>query len=127
MPKQRVYYDYVNEELVPYWYVLTFKNNEITWDKNSFFFDAIAPYEYLNRDQYNDSIISVSIYMNDLIFNTDQLNRIGINLKNVSQRVRKYNVCPSEVKQFIIPIPDINDVLKLLPNRRNQSFIINNL
>ncbi|MCM3598657.1 hypothetical protein M4D55_23140 [Metabacillus idriensis] len=125
MPRQRIYYDYVNEELVPYWYVLTFKSNEITWDKNVFFFDAIAPFEYLNRDQFNDSLISVSIYMSDLILNADNHQRIGINLNNVSKRVLKYDLFPSEVKQFIIPIPDINEVIKLLPNRKNQSFIIN--
>lgn len=125
MPKQRVYYDYVNEELVPYWYVLTFNNNEVSWDKNVFFFDAIAPFEYLNRDQYNDSLISVSVYMSDFIFNENQPHRIGIDLCNVSKRVLKYDVFPSEVKQFIIPIPDINEVIKLLPNRKIQSFIIN--
>ncbi|MRX54791.1 hypothetical protein GJU41_12480 [Bacillus idriensis] len=125
MPIQRIYYDHVNEELVPYWYVLTFKRNEISWDKNVFFFDAIAPFEYLNRDQYDESIISVSIYMSDLIINPVNPQLIGINLNNVSKRVLKYAVFPSDVKQFIIPIPDINEVIKLLPNRKKQSFIIN--
>ncbi|MDQ0860944.1 hypothetical protein [Bacillus sp. V2I10] len=125
MPRQRVYYDYVNGDLVPYWYVLTFKQNEISWDRNRFFFDAIAPFEYFNRDQYNDSILSVSIFKSDLIFNQNIPNRVGIDLRNVSQRIRKYNLCPSEIRQFILPIPDIEEVLRLLPNRRKKSFVIN--
>lgn len=126
MPKQRVYYDYVNGELVPYWYVLTFKNIEISWDKSGFFFDAIAPFQYFNRDQFDDSILSTSIYMTDLIFNEKCPERIGINLKRVRQRISKFNVCPSEIRQFIIPIPDIDEFLKLLPNRKSKSFMINN-
>nr|WP_309101647.1 hypothetical protein [Fredinandcohnia onubensis] len=124
MAKQRVYYDYYEGQQVPFLYVLTFSAGEIKWDKHVFYFDIIAPFEYYDRDTFDDSIISASIFLGDLIVNVDSPNKLGINMKRVRQRIQGYGLDPYLVRQFIIMLPDIEDVLKLLPNRRTLSLLI---
>ncbi|MGG3798026.1 hypothetical protein [Metabacillus fastidiosus] len=119
MPRQRVYYDYVNGELIPYWYVLTFKPNQIEWDTSIIYFNIIAPFEYFSRDNFDDSILSISILMSDIVTNKDKPNILGIQLKRIKENILKYDVDPNLCRQFILQVPDIQEVLNLLPNKRN--------
>ncbi|MGG1574860.1 hypothetical protein [Fictibacillus sp. NRS-1165] len=124
MPKQRVYYDYVDGSLVPFWYVLTFRPYEIPWEQETYYFEVIAPFEYYDRDYFDDSILSASINIEDLLTNILQISRLGLNLSKIKQRILKHGVEPWEVSQLIIQLPDIEEVLKLLPNERKTSFIL---
>jgi hypothetical protein len=124
MPQQRLYYDYMNEQLVPYWYVLTFKPGEINWSKSILHITCIAPFEYVEREEFDESLINVSIQLSDLIFNPDVPTRIGINLTKVKKRIETHGLDPQVVLQFVIWTPDINEILSLLPNKREMSLMI---
>lgn len=124
MPQQRVYYEYVNAKLIPYWYVLTFKPCEIKWDKPVLYFDVIPPFEFIERDEFDESINSVSIFLSDLIINDSYPNKLGIYLKRLKERIKQYGVDPYVVQQFIMQVPDVDEVLNLMPNKRKMSFIM---
>ncbi|WP_338788766.1 hypothetical protein [Metabacillus sp. FJAT-53654] len=124
MPKQRVYYDYVDGNLVPFWYVLTFRPNEIPWEDETYYFEVISPFEYFDRDDFDDSVLSTSIYIEDLLTNNLQESNLGLNLDQIKERILRHGVEPWEVRQLIIQLPDIEEVLKLLPNERKASFIL---
>ncbi|MGE8207751.1 hypothetical protein ACQKP0_25095 [Heyndrickxia sp. NPDC080065] len=124
MPQQRVYYDYVNKKLVPYLYVMTFKHNEINWDKPVVYFDVIKPFEYIGIDDFDESIISISINKGELLLNKSTPGKLGIHLNSVKKRIMNHNVDPDEVKQFILCFPDVEEVLHLVPNERKLGFCV---
>jgi hypothetical protein len=124
MPQQRLYYEFMETQLVPYWYVLTFQPSEINWDKPVYYFTPIAPFEYVERYEFDDSLINVSIQLSDFVLNSDMPNRIGINLKNVKNRIERHGVDPYVVRQFIMAPPDINELMSLLPNQRKMSLLV---
>ncbi|KYD03489.1 hypothetical protein B4102_3407 [Heyndrickxia sporothermodurans] len=125
MPQQRVYHDYVNEKLVPYWYVLTFKPCEIDWDKPVYYFDVIKPFDYIERDQFDESIITFSLKISDFLVNKNYTNKIGINLIAVKKRIQNNFIDPDVVHQFILPYPDVEEILHLVPNTRMLEYQIN--
>ncbi len=124
MPKQRVYYDYFEGNQVPFWYVLTFRPLEIPWDQETYYFEVIAPFEYFERDDFDHSIMSATINIEDLLTNNLHECQLGLNLNQIKQRILKHGVEPWQVSQFIIQLPDIEEVLKLLPNERKASFML---
>ncbi|MBP1917222.1 hypothetical protein J2Z23_004207 [Lederbergia galactosidilyticus] len=123
MPQQRLYYEYENGDLIPYWYALTFDLCEIDWDKPAYYFEVIKPFEYIERIEFDESLISMSIQLADFIFNVNYPNRIGINLKSIKKRIEKHGVDPYIVQQFILSTPELNDFLMFLPQERKQDFI----
>jgi len=125
MPVQRLYYDYVDKQVVPYWYVLTFKPCDINWDKPVYVFDAIMPFEFIERDEFDETLISMSIYFSDFIFNKANPGKVGLNLKSIKKRLDKYGVDPYVVRQLIVSLPDIYEVLEYLPKNRKMSFCFN--
>lgn len=124
MPQQRVYHEYVNEKLVPYWYVLTFKPFEINWDKQVHYFDVIKPFEHIERDDFDESIISFSINKSDFLINKNYPGKLGVNLNSIKRRIIQECIDPYVVNQFIVPIPDIDEILNLIPNERKMSVLI---
>ncbi|MBL5769042.1 hypothetical protein [Heyndrickxia sporothermodurans] len=124
MPQQRVYHDYVNEKLVPYWYVLTFKPCEIDWDKSVFYFDVIKPFEFIERDEFDESILTFSLKMSDFLVNRDYPNKLGINIKTIKNRILNNGIDPYVVQQFILPYPDVEEILYLVPNKRTMELVI---
>jgi hypothetical protein len=124
MPQQRIYYEYVNQKLIPYWYVLTFSPSELNWDKHVFYYDAIKPFEYIGRDEYDESLIGIAIKLSDLVFNRDLHGKIGIHLSEIRKRVEKNGIDPEIVHQLIIPAPELDDFIKILPEQRKLNFII---
>lgn len=124
MPQQRVYFEYINEELVPYWYVLTFQPCEINWDKPVLYFEVIQPFEYIERWEFDESLLSTSIYLSDLIINPVSPTELGIDLRSIKNRILKHGVDPDVILQLIIQFPDIDDVLQLMPNERKMNLIL---
>jgi hypothetical protein len=124
MPQQRLYFEYVDNELIPYWYVLTFQTSEINWDKPVFYFEAIKPFEYVERDEFDESKISMSIYLTDLILNDQSPKKMGINLNTIKSRLIRYKVDPGIVRQFIISAPEVYDLLELLPKHRKMDLLV---
>ncbi|MCV9886277.1 hypothetical protein [Metabacillus halosaccharovorans] len=118
MPKFTLFHDYVDGNLVPYWFVMTFRENEIEWNKSVFYITIEMHLEHSNRDHYNNSIPSYPVYLKDLIFNDGQPGKVGIHLKGVRKRLNKHKIDPYIINQFIIPFPDTHDLLKLMPNKK---------
>lgn len=123
MPQQRLYYDFMDGQLIPFWYVLSFDPGEINWEKSAFYYNAIKPFTFIERSEFDESLISMSMQLSDLIFNLDHLYRIGINLKSLRKRIERHGVDPYVVKQFILSVPELNDFLAYLPVQRQISFI----
>ncbi len=123
MPQQRLYYEYENGELIPYWYTLTFEMGEINWDKPAYYFDAIKPFECIERSEFDESLISISMQLSDFIFNVNSPNRLGISLRRVKNLIERHGVDPCVVQRFILSTPELNDLLAYLPMKRQLSFI----
>ncbi|OAK72656.1 hypothetical protein [Lederbergia galactosidilytica] len=123
MPQQRLYYDFMDGHLMPFWYVLSFDPGEIDWDKQAFYYDAIKPFVFIERGDFDESLISMSISLSDLLFNMDFPNRIGINLKRLKRKIESHRVDPYVIQQFILSTPEINDFLMFLPARRHMEFV----
>jgi hypothetical protein len=124
MPQQRLYKEYVNGKLVPYWYVLTLQPGEMNWNDDYFFFEPIAPFEYIERCEFDESIISTSIYMRDFIRRPSSPHLLGLNLIRMKERIQLLGIDPFLVRQFIVCSEDLNEVLQLLPNERTKSFML---
>jgi hypothetical protein len=124
MPQQRMYYEYVDNQLVPFWYVLTFKYGEVNWDNQVYYFSPIQPFEYVERHEYDESLIAVTIFFSDFVFNPSYPEKFGINISSVKKRIEKHGLDSDIVHQFIISIPDINDLLSMLPTERKLSLLV---
>ncbi|MFD2442893.1 hypothetical protein ACFSO7_02735 [Bacillus sp. CGMCC 1.16607] len=124
MPQQRVYYDLVNDEMVPYWYVLTFQTGELDWNKPIFYFEVYSPFEFIGRDDFDDSIISTTILLSDLVVQSNTPSQIGINLTSLKKRLSIYNVDCDLVRQFVLTMPDVEEILSLIPNKRTMKFVL---
>lgn len=116
MPKHQLFYEKVNDEIIPFWYVLSFKKLEIKWDKYVMFIEYRIPFEYESRTYFDNSIFSYSLRSSDLIFSNNS-SRFGINLRNIRNRIQQHGLDPMMFDQFIIPFPDVNEFLKLIPNK----------
>lgn len=126
MLKQQLYYDYVCDQLVPCKFVLTFDYQEIDWNKKAYYFDLIKPFEYYDYDNYDENVISFSVYLTDLIVNNLRPGQLGINLTSLKSRIEKYGLDHDLVRQFVMFIPDVSEVLQLIPNERKMAFVANN-
>ncbi|WP_339165429.1 hypothetical protein [Siminovitchia sp. FSL W7-1587] len=124
MPQQRLYYDYVDGELIPFWYVLTFQHRELNWDKPIHYYEAYKPFEYVERDEFDGTIISMTITLADFIFNRQSPIRIGLNIAVIKNRIMRYGVDPDVVRQFVLSTPEIDDLLALLPAERKISLVV---
>lgn len=126
MPQQRIFFEYIDNQLIPYWYVLTFKPCELNWDKRVFYYDIIKPFEFVERDEYDESLVSVTIHLSDLVFNHDLPGKIGFNINSVRKRIERNGVDPDVVRQLIISTPELDEFINLLPKERKKEFYINN-
>lgn len=124
MPQQRIYHEYVNEKLVPYLYVFTFKHCEINWDKPVLYFELIKPFEFIGLDNMDDSVVSISIFKSELLINPSYSNKLGILLSSVKKRILQHDVDPDIIRQFVLPVLDLNEVLSLLPNERKMGIFL---
>lgn len=126
MPRFTLFHDFVSGKLVPYWFVMTFKQNEIVWDNNVIYVPIAIHLEYFNRDQYDYKIPSISVSLKDIVFSNTQPGKVGIYLKSVRKRLNEYKVDPYLIHQLIIPFPDTHDFLKFIPNKK-KILILNKM
>lgn len=125
MPRQRLYYDYVDKLLIPYIYVLTFKPGEIKWDKPVYYYDAITPFNYVGVEDLDDSLNNAIIYFSDFIFHENYRDRFGLNLNLIKKRIKSHGVDPYVINQLILPTNDISKLLSMIPSAdRRMDFVI---
>lgn len=118
MPNQKLYFDYVENELVPYILVITFNSEELKWDKSIYRMKIDICHSTNDLYDIDDSIPTATIYFSDLIFNADIPDTIGINLVSLKRRISDIGVDPFVIHQFVISLPNLNELLRLIPMDR---------
>jgi hypothetical protein len=109
MDKISVYYDYRDDVLCPVWMIIqcpgTIQNEVMD-------ISIEAPFERFKTEDFNNDVMSLSIFQSELTVNPYKPTHFGINIRAVSERIKK-EVDLFEVEQFIIQIIDIEEVLQL--------------
>jgi hypothetical protein len=111
MSKNKVYYDYHDGELVPIWYVIEFPGG-VDWSHPYFHLPIQAPFEKQNAEDFDSDMLGVSVTMNDLTL-TAKHNHIGIDLLLIQKRLDEAGIDKMDVKQFIIQVADIEEILQM--------------
>lgn len=113
MAKISVYYDYYEGEFLPKWKVINLKDNNIDWSKNFVYIPVEAPFQKKSIEDFQSDEMSVTVEMKDLTLNVYQPNAYGINLPNIAARLKEHNIDPDEVKNFILLVGDIEEVMQV--------------
>lgn len=124
MPNQRIFYDYINGKLSPYIYVLTFDDSEINWNKPYLTYEAIQPFRHENLFEFDDSILTASIFFSDFIFNVDHPNQFKLNMQKIKNRIEWNEVDPYIIRQFVLGTYELQELLILLPQERKLQFVL---
>lgn len=125
MPRQRLYFEYVDNLLIPYVYVLTFKPGELKWDKPVHYYDAIPPFNYVGIEELDDSLNNAVIYFSDFIFHENYSKRFGLNINVIKSRIQSHGVDPYVIHQLILPTDDISKLMSMIPSsERKMDFIL---
>ncbi|EST12243.1 hypothetical protein [Sporolactobacillus laevolacticus] len=108
--KSRVYYDSDYEgNLCPLWYTI---EGSIDWEQSTSYFPINAPFERIDSVQFNDGIISCSVFSQELMVNDNKPEQLGINLEAIIARI-SVHIEPYRVERLIIQIVDIEEVLQI--------------
>lgn len=105
--------------------MLKFYSDEVNWDKRVYYFDIITPIESIEYGEIDDQLITISMYLSELIINPDSPSRLGINLYSIKKRLKFDLHDPSIIEQFILYISDVEMVLNELPKNRTINLLIN--
>ncbi|KAB2335045.1 hypothetical protein [Bacillus mesophilum] len=124
MPNQQIYYEYINGDLMPYIYVLTFESNEINWDKPVLEYEVIKPFRYDDLYEYDESILTAQIFIDDFIFNVNRMGFFKLNLSRISKRIERVGVDPAVITRFVIGTYDLQELITLLPEERKMTLLI---
>ncbi|MGZ0050186.1 hypothetical protein [Brevibacillus gelatini] len=109
--KITVYYDYLEEKLAPIWYVVVFPKGEFDWSKNTLYLPIEAPFQRQNSDDFHSEALSISVTLGDLTLNHEKPGKFGIFLPFLLQRAAAANVDFRDIKQLIIQVSNIEEVL----------------
>ncbi len=112
MANATVYFDYHEGVKVPIWYVVEFDTEDLY--QEYLYIPIKAPFQPLLEFEEK---IGISILLSDLTVHEAMPNHIGIYLDNIKNRVEEHGIDLFEIKQFIIQMADIEDVLLMRPNR----------
>lgn len=117
MAKITVYYDFIIEKIAPLWYVINFGSTGIDWSKIYVYIPIEAPFQLQKAEDFDDAILSASVTIGDITVNSQKPGYFGIHLPSVMKRVE--SVCKQtgleiiDIKQFIIQICDLEDILQM--------------
>lgn len=124
MAKHQLFHESVQGELVPFWYVIQFDKDEIDWDKNIFYTPVKLPVEYKNRDEFDRYKLSLTIKVSDLVFNSSDTTKIGINLRKLKKSIINHGLSYNSFQQFVFLSSDTRELLKFLPNSEIRFFYL---
>lgn len=110
MISYKIYYDYHEGEQVPIWLILNTRENQINWQSSHLMIPIQTPFDMHPSESFDPDAMNVTILLDDLILRTE-LNRFGINLKSLKQRLDLHGVSAEEVDNLVIQVADIEDVL----------------
>lgn len=108
--KTTVYYDYFEGKQVPIWLVIKLYG-EVNWDDKYIYIPINAPFEFLDRDNFDPDVLSASITMGDLTRHLEHHSTIGIYLPRLKQAIHDFGGNVDEVQQFIIQVADVEELL----------------
>lgn len=115
MAKIKVFYEYdqFQDGLAPIWYVLQFGITGMDWTKQTVYISLSAPFEKQDPEEFHDDIIGMTIEMADLVRNEIRPKQFGILLPYVKARAERLGYDISDIKQFIIQVSDIEEVMQM--------------
>jgi hypothetical protein len=109
-----VYYDYHHDGTIgPKWFVLKFKPGSIDWSKDFIHIPVSCPFDKQNAEDFDDSIISITVEIIDLTVNCGKLNHFGIYLPSIKKRVELHGYDVGDIRQFVMLAADIEEVLQV--------------
>lgn len=115
MAKIKVFYEYDHFQngLAPIWYILQFGITGMDWSKTTVYIPIEAPFEKQEAEEFYDDIIGITIEIAELVRNEIRPNQFGILLPYVKARAEKLGYDLSDIKQFIIQVADIEEVIQM--------------
>lgn len=116
MVRQAVYYDEIDGQQFPYWYVISLDEGEISWKEDVYYFDISAPFEKFSRFDFDEYDMGVSIDSADIVRSNLKPGVLGITLQRVKDRIIEKEANPEHVRTFIILMSNIEESL-LLSNK----------
>lgn len=123
MPKQILDYQYVESNLIPYYFIIKLYPSEINWDKNVFYFTLTTPIKSIEYSEVDEDHISCSLSPSELIINTDYPDKLGINVKALRRRVDRQLHDPNVIEQFILYVPDVEILVNQFPENFSKAFL----
>ena len=113
MAKQAVYYEEIDGQQYPYWFVISVESGEIDWKKDTYYFEVCAPFEKFSRFDFDEYLMGVSIGPTDIVRSNIQPSILGVTLKNIKERIIDNEANPENVRTFIFLMSDIEESLLL--------------
>ncbi|TYS50120.1 hypothetical protein [Bacillus infantis] len=120
MIRQSVFYEEFEANTYPYWYGIAFDESDVDWEKEIFYFDVNAPFERLQKEDLEDSFMSISVGSAEIVKSQHHRNRLGIVLKKLKKRAEDYDADFRKIRQFIILVSDIEEILSFHKSINNM-------
>ncbi|MEJ8547139.1 hypothetical protein [Brevibacillus borstelensis] len=111
--KIAVYYEYFEGQLAPFKYVITFRQSEIDWDKNTIYVPINAPFQRLESEDFNPSSLGISVTLDDMTLHSDKAGKFGIRLAPLKIRAIEGGVDYRDIEQLIIQVADLEELLQM--------------
>ncbi|EGL83027.1 hypothetical protein CathTA2_1470 [Caldalkalibacillus thermarum TA2.A1] len=103
-----VYYDYYDGRLCPIWYVGYLEEKDYT--KDVLYVPVQCPFQPLN--EFEESL-GVSVFLSELIVNTQKPNCFGINIRSIRQRTEMAGISINNICSLVIQMGDLEEVLHM--------------
>jgi hypothetical protein len=104
------YFNELEDEKLPKWFVIDNKKSDINWSNdvlNISMKDVIDEHKEFGQFGFN-----VSVYLHELSVPAAP-NQIGINLNSVKCRLEEHELIPSDISNLIIQVTDIEELLSI--------------
>jgi hypothetical protein len=109
-----VYYDYHHDgTLGPKWFVLKFEPGSLDWSEAFIHIPVQCPFNKQTIDDFNESIISITVEIGDLTVNCGKPDHYGIYLTSIKKRIELHGFDLEEFGQFVILAADIEEILQV--------------
>ncbi|PPA88593.1 hypothetical protein C4A76_08140 [Brevibacillus laterosporus] len=111
--KINVYYDYLENRLAPLWYVITFRETELDWNKERAYIPITAPFQRKEAEDFDPDLLGLTVTLGDLLVHPEKPGKFGINLRALKEQAERHGVDHQEIRQFVLQVGDIEEVLQM--------------
>jgi hypothetical protein len=109
-----VYYDYhYDGTLWPKWFVLKFKLGSLDWSETFIHIPVQCPFNKQTIEDFDESIISVTIEIGDITINCGKPYHFGICLPTIKKRAELHGYDVEDITQFVMLAADIEEILQV--------------